>query len=56
MTNEQAKRLDAAIAKYNEVSETKMYWWEVSAKITDFNDKNEIEAAIEVIEKMGETK
>lgn len=54
MTNEQAKRLDAAIAKYNEVSETQMYWWDVTAKITDFYNTKEVEAAIEVIEKMAE--
>lgn len=54
MTNEQAKRLDAAIAKYNEVSETQMYWWDVTAKITDFYNTAEIDAAIEVIEKMAE--
>lgn len=52
MTKEQAQRLDEAIAKYNEVSETPMYWWDVTAKITDFNNTKEIDAAIEVIEKM----
>ncbi|MGN0768460.1 MAG: hypothetical protein ACI4M8_03790 [Christensenellales bacterium] len=56
MTNEQAKRLDAAIAKYNEVSEEKMHWWEVTAKIVDLNNQKEVQAAIEVIEKMGEAK
>lgn len=53
MTKEQAKRLDAAIARYNEVSETEMYWWEVASKITDFNNTEEVEAAIEVIEAMS---
>lgn len=47
MTNEQAKRLDAAIEKAG------LKWWEVSTKITDFNNTEEIEAAIEVIEKMA---
>ena len=56
MTKEQAQRLDAAIARYNEVSEEKMYWWDVTIKIGDLNNQKEVQAAIEVIEKMGETK
>ncbi len=46
MTNEQAKRLDAAIEQAG------LKWWEVSTKITDLNNTEEIEAAIEVIEAM----
>lgn len=50
MTQEQAKRLDEAITKAG------LNWWEVATKITDINNTEEIESAIEVIEKMGKTK
>lgn len=54
MTQEQAKRLDQAIAKYNEVAADTMYWWDVQAKIGFENITNTeaVEAAIEVIERM----
>lgn len=49
MTNEQAKRLDAAVAKAG------LNWWEVQEKIgfENFNNIQEIEKTIEAIEKMG---
>lgn len=52
MTKEQAQRLDAAIAKNN------LYWWEVLEKIgfENYSNHEVVEAAIEVLEKMGNTK
>lgn len=51
MTNEQAKRLDAAIAKAG------LNWWEVQRKVgfDVFNDVVAIEVTIAAIEKMAKT-
>ena len=51
MTNEQAKRLDAAITKAG------LNWWEVQEKIgfENFNNTQEIEATIAAIEQMAKT-
>lgn len=52
MTNEQKRRLEEAINKYNETVENRLSWWEVEKMIGDTNNRMRIETTIKAIENM----
>lgn len=52
MTNEQRRRLEEALDKYNKTTVNKLSWWEVEKMIGDLNNRMRIETAIKAIESM----
>ena len=39
MTNQQKKRLEEALEKYNKANENRLSWWEVEKMIGDLNNR-----------------
>lgn len=52
MTNQQRKRLEEALEKYNKVNENRLSWWEVEKMIGDLNNRMRIETTIKALEEM----
>lgn len=52
MTNEQKRRLEEAIDKYNKTAENRLSWWEVEKMIGDINNRMRVETTIKAIENM----
>lgn len=52
MTNEQKRRLQEAIDKYNKTTQNRLSWWEVENMIGDLNNRMRIETTIKAIENM----
>ena len=52
MTNEQKRRLQEAIDKYNKTTQNRLSWWEVEKMIGDLNNRMRIETTIKAIENM----
>jgi hypothetical protein len=52
MTNEQKRRLQEAIDKYNETTQNRLSWWEVEKMIGDINNRMRIETTIKAIKDM----
>ena len=58
MTREQAVRLEAALAKYNEKAAEKINWWDIQNKLglECFSKQGTAEVAIAMVELMGGAK
>lgn len=52
MTNEQKRRLQEAIDKYNKTTVNRLSWWEVENMIGDVNNRMKVETTIKAIENM----
>lgn len=52
MTNEQKRRLQEAIDKYNATAQNRLSWWEVEKMIGDTGDRMRIETTIKAIKNM----
>lgn len=56
MRNDQKKRLEEAIDKYNKTAESPLDWWSVINMIGDEENRMRVETAIRSIEKMANDK
>lgn len=54
MTNDQKRRLQEAIDKYNKTTQNCLSWWEVEKMIGDLNNRMRVETTIKAIENMTE--
>ena len=52
MTNEQQRRLEEVIEKYNETAENRLSWWEVTNMIGDTSNRMRVETTIKAIKNM----
>jgi hypothetical protein len=53
MTNEQQKRLEEALEKYNKTADVPMGMWSVEQMIGDTSNRMRVESTIRAIEKMA---
>lgn len=53
MTNEQKKRLEEALERYNKTAEIKLGMWSVEQMIGDTSNRMRVESTIRAIEKMA---
>lgn len=56
MTNDQKKRLEEAIERYNKTAESPLDWWSVMNMIGDEKNRMRVETTIRAIEKMANDK
>jgi hypothetical protein len=56
MTNDQKKRLEEALEKYNKTAESPLDWWSVMNMIGDEENRMRVETTIRAIEKMANDK
>ena len=52
MNNDQKRRLQEAIDKYNKTTQNCLSWWEVEKMIGDINNRMRVETTIRAIENM----
>ena len=52
MTNDQKRRLQEAIDKYNKTTVNRLSWWEVENMIGDLDNRMRVETTIKAIENM----